>query len=62
MGHKKKKGDRTTTISKHLNWICRHQAEKLKLPVRPDGYIPLWSILALEFFATRQVKEGEIKN
>ncbi|CAK4082927.1 unnamed protein product [Aphanomyces euteiches] len=33
--------------SKTMTWVLRHGAVELKLPISPDGYIPLSSLLAL---------------
>lgn len=45
---KSKKGD--TKISKSMTDALRHNAVKLKLSLRPDGYVPVAELLALTDF------------
>ncbi|CAE8697983.1 unnamed protein product, partial [Polarella glacialis] len=49
------------SVSKFLSLVLRHNAVKLGLTVRPDGYVLLSEVLGLSWFEGRGVGEEEIK-
>lgn len=55
-----------TLVSKQLSKVLRHQAEKLGLNVRADGYVPLDEVLALNVMkslkVTREVVERVVRD
>lgn len=47
-------------LGRYLTRVLRHEAVSLGLPVRADGYVRLADVLALEFFRSRGLGEGDV--
>eukprot|EP00931_Biecheleriopsis_adriatica_P029089 TRINITY_DN17316_c0_g1_i1.p1 TRINITY_DN17316_c0_g1~~TRINITY_DN17316_c0_g1_i1.p1 ORF type:complete len:262 (-),score=48.44 TRINITY_DN17316_c0_g1_i1:62-823(-) len=53
--------DKDKMVSKYLSCVLRHEAVKLNLTMRSDGYVPVDEVLALDFFTTRGLGYEDIK-
>ena len=55
-------GQRLKAISKAMSWALRHEAERLKLTVDPEGYVPLAELIdAVNAHARLGVVEADIQ-
>src|SRR5215470_5817195 len=52
---------RFKAISKIMSWALRHEAERLKLTIDPEGYVPLTELMdAINAHASLDVTKAEI--
>lgn len=52
---------RFKAISKAMSWVLRHEAERLKLTIDPEGYVPLTEVIdAINTHASLNATEAEI--